>query len=78
MEMQIEDLKFEIKELENRMQEIEDLDDSDLTKEIQEEYYRLDDEISDKRMEIRNLEERIEYLKDTHQWYDDLDIGVDR
>jgi len=78
MEMQIEDLRFEIKELENRMHEIEDLDDSDLTKEIQEEYYRLDDEISDKRMEIRNLEERIEYLKDTHQWYDDLDIGVDR
>ena len=27
--------------------------------------------------EIESTEEEIEYLKATHQWYDDLDIGID-
>lgn len=65
-EMEIEDLKYEIKELKKVLEETE----SDT------QYESIENEIFEKQCEIKRLEEIIEDLKDRKQYYSDEDLGI--
>ena len=65
-EMQIEDLKYEIKELKRILKQTED----------DAQYEAIEDEIFERESEIKRLEEEIENLKYHGQYYSDDDLGI--
>ena len=65
-ESEIEDLKYEIKELEKILK----------TTESDAQYDAIEDEIFEKQCKIKELEEEIENLKYHGQYYSDDDLGI--
>lgn len=65
-EMEIEDLKYDIKELNKRLRNAE----SDY------EYECIEDEIFEKQCRIDELEKTIEDLKERNNYWSDDDIGL--
>lgn len=65
-EMEIEDLKYDIKELEKILK----------TTESDAQYEAIEDEIFEKKYRIEQLEEEIENLKAQNNYWSDDDIGI--
>lgn len=83
MEMQIEDLKTDIKDINKNLKLLEEIigntcEDDPVLEFLEKAQDMMEDQRYDAECEIERIEEEIEYLKDRHQWYDDLDIGIDR
>lgn len=65
-ESEIEDLKYEIKELKKLLNHAQ----SDA------QYESIEDAIFEKEYRIKEIEEEIEDLKNQGQWYSDNDLGI--